>query len=484
MLIYPLFFGNFVGDILFYWNMKRLFRYFGLLAIAVFLSDSVMAQNAKWREMHKVKRKETVFGIAREYGLTIDELVKANPDMSQPGYELKKGDYIFIPYPTATAAPKTDVSAQQSRSVNAAPPATMSKGNVDIRQRAVNVGVMLPLHDDNGDGRRMVEYYRGVLMACDSLKALGISVNVQAWNVAEDSNINKVLKESDAAACDLIIGPLYSKQTKALSDFAKAHRIKLLIPFSINCPEITGNPNIFQVYQAPEEFNEEAINRFLKRFAGYNTVIVDCNDTTSRKGIFTFGLRRRMEAMGRNYSITNVKSTEAQFAKAFSSTLPNVVILNTGRSPELNLVFAKLNNLTTNNPQVSVSMFGYTEWMMYTKYALDNFYRYNVYIPAAFYLNPLSAQTARIQTKYRWNFHTDMMASLPRFAVTGFDHAFYFIKGLHMYGDSFNGSTKVGYSPIQTKLFFQRVSASGGYKNTHMQFVHYTPGRRIESIEY
>ena len=32
--------------------------------------------------------------------------------------------------------------------------------------RTVRLGVMLPLHDLNGDGRRMVEYYRGVLMAC------------------------------------------------------------------------------------------------------------------------------------------------------------------------------------------------------------------------------------------------------------------------------------------------------------------------------
>ena len=49
----------------------------------------------------------------------------------------------------------------------------------------IKVGVMLPLHDINGDGKRMVEYYRGLLMACDSLKAEGITTDVYAWNVEE-----------------------------------------------------------------------------------------------------------------------------------------------------------------------------------------------------------------------------------------------------------------------------------------------------------
>ena len=49
--------------------------------------------------MHKVKKKETLFGIARDNGLTVQELIDANPEMNTPGYELKKGDFIVIPYP-------------------------------------------------------------------------------------------------------------------------------------------------------------------------------------------------------------------------------------------------------------------------------------------------------------------------------------------------------------------------------------------------
>lgn len=458
-------------------------RYMLLAVIVAFAAGTAVAQTTKWKEIHKVKRKETIFGIARENGLTVDELKKANPEMNNPGYELKKGDTIFIPYPSSkpaaakdasTATPATEKEKSESRDKD-----------TDMRKREIRVGVMLPLHDINGDGRRMVEYYRGVLMACDSLRQNGISVDVRAWNVPEDADIGKTLKDKNAARCDVIIGPLYSKQVKALSDFTKEHDIKLLIPFSINAPEITTNRNIYQVYQNHNDLNESVISRFIEKFAGYHTVIIDCNDTTSQKGPFTSGLRRRMEAMGRNYTITNLKSGEQAFAKAFSTTLPNVVILNTGRSPELNVAFAKLNGLTQTNPQLDISIFGYTEWMMYTKYNLDNFYKFNTYIPSTFYLNPLSPRTARIEQKFRWNFHTDMIQQyLPRFAITGFDHAYYFIKGLHMYGKVFVGPKGVvGYTPIQTPLYFERVG-NGGLQNRGLLFIHYTPEHKIETINF
>ena len=39
---------------------------------------------------HKVKKKETIFGIAKEYGVSIQELINANPEMKEEGYELKR----------------------------------------------------------------------------------------------------------------------------------------------------------------------------------------------------------------------------------------------------------------------------------------------------------------------------------------------------------------------------------------------------------
>ena len=360
---------------------------------------------------------------------------------------------------------------------------TMSQApSDDVRQRAIRVGVMLPLHNINGDGKRMIEYYRGILMACDSLKQSGISVDIRAWNMAEDADIIQILHEKDAARCDIIFGPLYSKQMQAMSDFVQRNDIRLVIPFSINAPQLLTNPNIFQIWQSPTNVTNSSIDRYLENFKDYHPVFIDCNDSTSKKFPFTSGIRRQLDNRGIVYNITNLKSSEEQFSKAFSRTQKNIVILNTGRSQELGVAFAKLNGLLLKEPTLEISMFGYTEWLSYTRTHLDNFYKYDTYIPSAFHYNPLTPQTQRLEQKYRWNFHSDMQHALPRFALTGFDHAFFFLKGLHKYGKSFNGAAGMfGYPPVQTPLMFERLG-NGGFQNRSVSLVHYTTDHRMEMI--
>jgi len=457
--------------------MKRLFRYFFLLTVFSFVAEGAMSQVPKFKELHKVKRKETIFGIARDNGLTIDELIEANPEMKTPGYELRKGDYIKIPFPPAHP---------EMESVNEQPqmPTKPVVVERDMRQREIRVGVMLPLHDDNGDGRRMVEYYRGVLMACDSLRAHGISTDIRAWNLAEHGDVQHVLNDPKAADCDLIIGPLYTKQVKALGDFALRHDIRLLIPFSINSNELFDNANIFQVFQNGNQTNNSYVFRFYQRFKGSHVVIIDCNDSTSTKGSFTTVLRRKLEQEGATYSITNLKSSEAKFRQSFSPAKHNVVVLNTSRSQELNVAFAKLNGLKMTSADLQISMFGYPEWLMYIRQHLDNFYKFDTYIPSTYYMSPLSHRAEHFKKKYRWNFHQDMQPYHQHYAVTGFDQAYFMIKGLHMYGTHFTGASgMVGYTPLQTPLHFERIG-NGGLQNRAILFVHYTPQNKIETINF
>lgn len=359
-----------------------------------------------------------------------------------------------------------------------------TKTNTDMRRRAIKVGVMLPLHADNGDGKRMVEYYRGVLMACDSLRANGISTDVTAWNVAEQSDISETLQDVRAAQCDLIIGPLYSSQVKPLGDFAKKHEVKVLIPCSINSTEVYDNGCLFQVYQNGNVLNEAYSYRFYQLFRDCHPIIIDCNDSTSTKGGFTRSLRRKLEQEGIDYSITNLKSSEAAFTKCFLPNKRNVVVLNTSRSSELNVAFAKLSGMLVANPKLQVSMFGYPEWLQYTHSHLDNFYKFDVYVPSTYYMDPLAHRTTRFMQKYRWNFHQDMQHYPQHFAAMGFDHAYYFIRGLHLYGERFNGSaTLVGYTPLQSPLNFERIG-NGGMQNRAVIIVHYTRDQRVETINY
>ena len=370
-----------------------------LMVVMMVTFTTVMAQNSPIRTRHKVEKSETIFGIAKKYGITIEELIKANPVMNEQGYELKRGETINIPYakgqdPTAKPETKaTSVPATQIKpnTTTTPKPTTMTVAG----KKEVKVGVMLPLHDNDGDGRRMVEYYRGLLLGVDRVKKDGITVDMQAWNVPIDADINTVLSNKEAASCDIIFGPLYTKMVKPMADFCAKNDIMMVIPFSISGNDVENYSNIYQVYQPQEDFDKQTIKNFIQWFNNYHVVIIDCEDEKSTKGDFTKRLRAELDNYALKYSLTSLKTNDKTFAKAFSLSQQNVVVLNTEHSPSLNATLAKLNILTEKNADIAVSLFGYKEWLMYTKVYLDYYYKYDAYIPTYFYYNEGSANNQK-----------------------------------------------------------------------------------------
>ncbi len=474
-----------------------------MMVIMMAIFTTAMAQNSTIRTNHKVEKSETIFGIAKKYGITIEELIKANPVMNQPGYELKRGETINIPYakgqdpttktetktvpatttaPASTTAPATTTPPTQAKATTV--PTTKPTTTAVAGKKEVKVGVMLPLHDNDGDGRRMVEYYRGLLLGVDRVKKDGITVDMQAWNVPIDADINTVLNGKEAADCDIIFGPLYTKMVKPLADFCTKNDIMMVIPFSISGNDVENYSNIYQVYQPQEDFDRQTIKNFIQWFNNYHVVIIDCEDEKSTKGDFTKKLRAELDNYALKYSLTSLKTNDKNFAKAFSLSKQNVVVVNTEHSPSLNATLAKLNILTEKNTDISVSLFGYKEWLMYTKVYLDYYYKYDAYIPTYFYYNEVSADTKWVERNYKKWFEKDMMAdALPRFALTGFDHACFFIGGYTQFGKNFNGGKgQMTYKPVQSPLKFR--NAGKGHKNTNFMFVHYKNDRTIESVNY
>ena len=121
---------------------------------------------------------------------------------------------------------------------------------------------------------------------------------------------------------------------------------------------------------------------------------------------------------------------------------------------------------------------------MYTSKHLDNFYKFDVCVPTTYYMDPLSPRTARFNQKYRTNFRQDMQKYHVKYAATGFDHTYFMVKGMHMYGNHFMGSSgTVGYTPVQTPLHFERIG-NGGMMNRTVMFVHYMPEQRVETIKF
>ncbi len=74
--------------------------------------EAVDAENRKLREAiarasgapvpgrtHKVKQGESLYGLAKQYGVTVEALQKANPDLTKPGVGLRPGMDLAVPSP-------------------------------------------------------------------------------------------------------------------------------------------------------------------------------------------------------------------------------------------------------------------------------------------------------------------------------------------------------------------------------------------------
>ena len=502
--------------------MKKHLLKYAFVTLALIFAVQAGAQTTKWRDIHKVKKSETIFGIAKTYGVSIQELLNANPEMKKEGYELKKGDWVFVPYAKegdVKADDKTAAKASLSSSggdtkgspsaskTTEAPlgavgealgqkPPSLAASSLsqtgsaatqvkNLNDGVIRVGVMLPLHNENGDGTRMIEYYRGMLLALNQLNTEGIKTEVSAWNVPIDADIRTTLLKDGVNQLDIVFGPLYSNMVKPLGDYCRNNGIKMVIPFSITGNDVAENPQIFQVYQTPEELNTKSVAAFMERFPHHHPIFINCNDEGSDKGVFTSSLRKQLDAAKRTYNLTNVNTPQADFAKAFSVNQPNVIVVNTAKSPKLNQVFAKLDSLTQSRPGLAISMFGYNEWFMYQKYDLAQFFKYGVYIPTTYYYNAVADRTEAFEKLYLETYGEPMKAdALPRFALTGYDQTMFFIRGLKQYGSQFVGTAaQAGYKPLQTRLNFGRVG-QGGYKNKNFQLVHFLPNQTMEAITY
>ena len=143
-------------------------------------AETAPAKTNEWRDMHKVQRKETIFSISREYGITQEELIAANPELKNG--KLKRGTFLFIPYPKSeqkkeetAKAPAHTPSNEELFSQSIQPPKSI---------QTVKTAVLLPFTDSSNrdEQLRMVEYYEGFLIAADSLKRQGISLDIYAYD--------------------------------------------------------------------------------------------------------------------------------------------------------------------------------------------------------------------------------------------------------------------------------------------------------------
>ena len=348
----------------------------------------------------------------------------------------------------------------------------------------INVGVALPLHNEDGDGRRAIEYYRGLILAAEEMKQEGIEVNFYAWNVHKDADVNIILQDPNAKKCDFFFGPMYTKQVPALQSFAEKNGAKVIIPFSISNDPAGKYGNVFQVYMEPPFARQEATKRFSEYFSNSQVVVVGCNDAEVSNGDFTSALRTQLAVKNIPVTLTSLTTKDELFAKAFNTQKPNVVVLNSSSNASLKEAFKKLETLAQAHPDIKFSLFGYTDWLTYTEAYSPFYHKFDTFIPTHSFFNPNAPATKVIMEKYKQTFNCEMLSQYnPRFGLMGYDHGRFFFRGFSKMGKDYKG-VYANNDALQSRIHFAQVGRNGGMQNVGFKFIHFKKDNSVSEVSF
>ena len=452
-------------------------------------NNTVVANNnipgpveSRCRDMHKVKRKETVFSISREYGISEAELIAANPELKGEN-KIKKGTFLCIPYPKA----QTEQNIQ-SQAIPTDSELFRENRKKTERFSTIKAAVILPFLDgvSKSESSRMVEYYEGLLMAVDSLKRTGTSIDLYTYNSGpESASLNSILGKSEMKDMDIIFGPLYQQHIKPLAEFAKKQDTRLVIPFTSKDNTVFQNPAVYQINTPQSYLYSEVYDHFVRQFPNANVIFIEASQGTKDKAEFIKGLKDEL----RNRSIPMKSLKEDVTVESLKTVLrtdrENIFIPTSGSNLTLIKILPQLTLLVREQPESRVHLFGYPEWQTYTKDHLEAFFELDTYFYSSFYTNNLLPAAINFTKNYRRWYGKEMDERYPKFGMLGFDTGYFFLKGLARYGSSFEKNMQgLDLVPIQTGFKFQRVNNWGGFINKKVFFVHFTKNFELVKLDF
>ena len=497
---------------------------FLLLAFSLFITLSVSAQSLT----HKVIAGETLYRIARDYGVTVQQILDANKGLSadaiQTGqtltipsaafpkaqpvvqkptvrteykeYKVKKKD---TPYSLAKANNITVDELMEANPELKADGYKLKKGNVIkipvkvvsakphyTGLSSVRVAVVLPMLGERMENTRSLEFYRGLLMGVEQLKERGLNVSVSAYNEpGPDASVAQLMNNIAASSPDLVIGPVYPQHFADVASHT-SKRLRAVVPFSSKVPQVKYRPNLF-VVNTPADFeNTLCSDLFMSSFNKTNRYLI-LRSNSGDKAEFCQELSRRMTAAGYNVTSSPLHSKAEDVKALLKSKDKEHIVVLPDNSSEKTLVDALLlmKNLRSVMPGCTFSLVGYESWLEFAggRYA-DEMRAADSHIFASSYFYPATADALHFRQEYEKWFGYDLLNCSPRMAPLGHDVAVAMVGGLATYGYDYATQTpedgSLAATPrLQSDLRFITAASGGGYVSRSMWLIRFSPDGMI-----
>ncbi len=232
---------------------------------------------------YTVKAKETFYSLSKQFGLTQQQLIDLNPNLSagvQDGMVLKvpsKSNQI------ASNTIKQKVALTKKNSNDKKTLALLLPFNIAKNGDTISANVSR-LNNDKFLNMTL-DFYAGALVAIDSAKQLGVNLDVKIFDSNEaktTSNVAAIYSNNDLASADAVVGPFYQTNVEKMANLLGQSNVPVISPLSKDAGNPT--PNLYQSI-VPATDLKTAMFDFLKAKQGNTIAVIDKKRETIRKYI-------------------------------------------------------------------------------------------------------------------------------------------------------------------------------------------------------
>lgn len=462
---------------------------------------------------HEVKPREGFYSLKRQYGVSEEVVRKFNPEQTEDG--LKLGSIIKIPKnitDTITIPSHTEISIVEETEeyspsfsvvcdtfqynkwydvfnvVMLLPFTQPEKSNIDTTEADVDLSDLQMLQKKreqkiSSHSANFLDFYQGALIAIDSLKTMGISINLSAFDTEKTPEKAKaLLLEKGVENANLIIGPAYPECLKPVAEFALENRIPIVSPLSSNNFMLDRNPYLFQVN--PSFLTQlEEFTSIIDLCSGDNIVLIYEDDSTNASMVTNYKemISNRIEACPSSHLIhfkevrykagSAATMVQELIGQSLALDRKNFIMVPSNNEAFVSDLFGNLHALSTVY-KYPISVYGLPRWQRFKNIQVDYFYELNLHLFTPFYVDYKRTEVKSFVAKYRDSFRVEP----SQFAFQGYDIMFYFLTAMQSYGIDFqfciNNHKR---SLLQSDYKFRQTNSIHGYENHLVNIIRYMP---------
>ncbi|MDE7069037.1 MAG: LysM peptidoglycan-binding domain-containing protein [Alistipes sp.] len=179
---------------------------------------------------HIVAPGETMYGLARRFGTTVEALSALNGIAPQ---ELRSGSMIRVPAADSAAVAETSLPTEE-----ALPELPQQRPRVDFlpldAREELRIALLLPLSDGVRSNPNYLDFYQGFLLGLDRVRSqYGYSLRLDLFDTCGDSlQVRAILEEEAFRQARLIVGPVHEEMLPPVVAYAERHAVPVVSPLA------------------------------------------------------------------------------------------------------------------------------------------------------------------------------------------------------------------------------------------------------------